>query len=56
MSLDKNLQNLKFDVRTQEWCLKAGLVKEDEIKKHLQNLEDVSKNAVPLQVAEEPRH
>jgi hypothetical protein len=54
--MDKNLQNLKFDVRTQEWSLKTGLLKEDELKKHLQNLEDVSKNAVPLQVTEESRH
>lgn len=56
MSLDENLKNLRFDIRTQEWSLKAGLVTEDEIKKHLQSLEDVSKNAVPLSLVEEQKH
>jgi hypothetical protein len=56
MSLDKNLMNIKFDTRLQEWSLKNGVLKEEELKKQLQALEDVSNNAVLIKVDDERNH
>ncbi len=41
MSLDKSLKNLKFDKRLTEYNLNKGLLTQDELKKHLDALQDV---------------
>lgn len=41
MSLDKSLKNLKFDKRLTEYNLNKGLLTQDELKKHLDSLQDV---------------
>ena len=41
MSLDKSLKNLKFDKRLTEFNLNKGLLTQDELKKHLETLQDV---------------
>ncbi len=41
MSLDKSLKNLKFDKRLTEYNLNKGLLTQDELKKHLETLQDV---------------
>ncbi len=41
MSLDKSLKNLKFDKRLTEYNLNKGLLTQDELKKHLDTLQDV---------------
>lgn len=56
MSGENDLEKLKFDVRTQEWALKVGIIKSDDLKKHLQSLPDLANNAVPLTIEDEARH
>jgi hypothetical protein len=41
MSLHKALKNLKFDKRLTEYNLNKGLLSQDELKKHLESLQDV---------------
>ena len=41
MSLDKSLKNLKFEKRLTEYNLNKGLLTQDELKKHLDTLQDV---------------
>jgi hypothetical protein len=41
VSLDKSLKNLKFDKRLTEYNLNKGLLTQDELKKHLETLQDV---------------
>ncbi len=41
MSLYKSLKGLKFDKRLTEYNLNKGLLTEEELKKHLETLEDV---------------
>lgn len=41
MSLDKSLKNLKFDKRLTEYNLNKGLLTQEELKKHLESLQDV---------------
>ena len=41
MSLDKSLKNLKFDKRLTEYNLNKGLLTQDELKKHLDTLQDL---------------
>jgi hypothetical protein len=41
VSLDKSLKNLKFDKRLTEYNLNKGLLTQDELKKHLDTLQDV---------------
>ncbi len=48
MALDKSLQALRFDVRLQEFNLRHGVVKEAELKQHIQELPDLANNAVPI--------
>lgn len=45
MSLDKAMKDLKFDNRLLEQNLVNGSVKQDELKKHLENLPDSASNA-----------
>ena len=52
MALDKNMEKLKFDVRLREWNLRNGVLKEEDLKAHLKDLEDVSKNAVTIEIDE----
>lgn len=41
MSLDKALQNLKFDKRLTEYNLNKGHLSKEELQKHLEGLPDV---------------
>ena len=41
MSLYKSLKDLKFDKRLTEYNLAKGQLTEEELKKHLESLEDV---------------
>lgn len=56
MSLDKNLENLKFDTRLQEWAVKTGLLKEEDLKKQIHSLPDVSNNAIKIEFTDERSH
>jgi hypothetical protein len=42
MSLDKSLQAMKFDTRLIELSLRAGTLSKEEIKKHMDQLPDLS--------------
>ena len=48
MSLDKDLENLSFDKRMIEWNLTQKLITKEEWQKHLESLEDVSRQSQPL--------
>ena len=50
MALDKDLKLLKFDVRIQEWSVRNGQVKQEEIDTYLKELPDMANNAVPIEV------
>lgn len=42
MSLDKSLQAMKFDTRLTDLNLRSGTVTKEEIKKHMEQLPDLS--------------
>jgi hypothetical protein len=44
MSLSDSLKKLKFDTRLTEWYMKNNLLTQDELKKALDTLPDVSAN------------
>lgn len=44
MSLDKAMKNLKYDTRLTEWNLRNNELSQDEYKKFLDQLPDVSSN------------
>lgn len=44
MSLSDSLKKLKFDTRLTEWYMKNNLLTQDELKKVLETLPDVSAN------------
>lgn len=44
MSLSDSLKKLKFDTRLTEWYMKNNLLTQDELKKVLDTLPDVSAN------------
>lgn len=56
MSGENDLEKLKFDVRTQEWALKVGIIKPEDLKKHLQSLPDLANNSLPLSIEDEAKH
>lgn len=41
MSLDKSMQNLKFDKRLAEWAVATGLISKEDLQKHLDALPDL---------------
>ena len=53
MSLDKAIQNLKFDVRMSEINAKNGSVSKEELKKHLDSIPDSAANADTLKIFED---
>jgi len=53
MSLDKALQNLKFDVRMSEINTKNGTLSKEDLKKHLDSIPDSAANADTLKIFED---
>lgn len=54
MSLDKSLKNLKFDKRLTEYNLNKGLLTQDELKKHLDSLQDVGSKIDLVSLKKDP--
>ena len=52
MSLDKAMQELKFDSRMVPYNLNNGIIKPEELKKHLESLPDHKDNALPMDLEE----
>ena len=55
MSLDKALENLKFDKRLIELNLKLGRVTKEEIKQYTQNLPDLESQCEKLDIEKEDK-
>lgn len=55
MSLDKALENLKFDKRLVELNLKLGRVTKEEIKQNTQNLPDLESQCEKLDIEKEDK-
>lgn len=53
MSLDKALKNLKYDVRFLEYNLNNGVLTKEELKAHLNTVQDVATNSEPLRLEDE---
>lgn len=52
VNLRQGLEKLKFDVRMIDLNLRSGVLKSNEVQKHLESLEDAQENAAPLQIDE----
>ncbi len=52
MAIDAAHKKLIFDKRLIEWNIKNGHLKSDELKKHLETLEDNTHMAVPVDLEE----
>ena len=52
MALDKAMQELKYDIRMQEWHIRTGKLTETELKQIHESLPDCSGNAVALALDE----
>lgn len=50
MSLDKALENLKFDKRLTELNLRLGRITQEEVQKNLQSLEDLQAQVENLEL------
>jgi hypothetical protein len=48
MELHEALQRVKFDKRLIDWHIKQGIITEEEVKKHLQSLNDVAAQSMQL--------
>lgn len=46
--LDKNLSQLTFDKRMIEWNITQGIISHEDVKKHIQSLEDLSHLCDPM--------
>ncbi len=55
MSLNKALENLKFDKRLMELNLKLGRVTQEEINKNTQNLPDLEAQCEKLDIEKEDK-
>lgn len=55
MSLNKALENLKFDKRLVELNLKLGRVTKEEIKQNTQNLPDLEAQCEKLDIEKEDK-
>lgn len=55
MSLNKALENLKFDKRLVELNLKLGRVTKEEIKQNTQNLPDLESQCEKLDIEKEDK-
>lgn len=53
MSLNKALQDLKFDNRLFELNMKQGRLTKEEIEKHQKSLEDVEANCEKINIEKE---
>jgi hypothetical protein len=53
MSLSKEIEKLKYDKRLQEWYLSRGLMSAEELKKHLDSLQDLATNVEAFQLGDE---
>lgn len=52
-SSDHGMKNLKYDKRLLEWNLNNGLLSKEELKKHLDELPDLSSRVDLLRMGEE---
>ncbi len=52
MGLNKHVQNMAFDVRLLDWNLKYGVISNQEIKKHKDNLPDDKEKIVAIRIEE----
>ncbi len=52
-SLDKAMQNLKYDTRMLEINLRAGTLTQEEAKKHLEQLPDSGNNCEKLDLEDD---
>ncbi|MFN3696990.1 MAG: hypothetical protein ACK4VO_06060 [Pseudobdellovibrio sp.] len=50
MSLNKALEDLKFDKRLTELNLRLGRITQEEVQKHVQSLEDLQHNVEKLEL------
>ena len=50
MSLNKALEDLKFDKRLTELNLRLGRITQEEVQKHVQSLEDLQHNVENLEL------
>lgn len=55
MSLDKAMQNLKYDSRLTEYNLNSGILKKDELQTHLEKLPDLAPVCEPLDLEKKER-
>lgn len=55
MSSEKN-KNLKYDKRLLEWNVNNGQLSKEELKKHLDELPDLSSKIDLLRMSEEKNH
>ncbi|MEZ0391839.1 MAG: hypothetical protein ACAH59_06470 [Pseudobdellovibrionaceae bacterium] len=55
MALDKALKNLKFDARMTEFNLDNGVISKEELKAHLDSLQDSGANSEKLNIEENSR-
>ena len=53
MTLDKAIKGLKFDVRMKEHNLNSGVISEQELNKHLEQLPDLTPNTEKIVFEEE---
>ncbi|MCB9026705.1 MAG: hypothetical protein H6625_10335 [Bdellovibrionaceae bacterium] len=52
-SLDRALENLKYDSRMVDWNIQNGLITKVELEKHLNDLKDLSHQTQKLNLKEE---
>ncbi len=52
MNLRQGLDKLKFDIRMIDLNVRTGTTNTAEVKKHLENLDDVQNNTTPLNIDE----
>ncbi len=53
MDLHKALENLKFDSRMADWNLVHGIVKEEDLTKFKNSLQDLSAQAIPISLQDD---
>jgi hypothetical protein len=53
MSLSSEIEKLKYDKRLQQWHLNRGLMSQDELKKHLESLQDLATNVEAFQLGDD---
>jgi hypothetical protein len=52
MNLRQGLDKLKYDIRMIDLNVRTGTITTNEVKKHLDNLDDTQSNTTPLNIDE----